>query len=176
MIRSELKKIEDATTPNYLINIKTIKFSNLKYPEGVTIRQLEKEVKLLEDYVKKYNFKIVFSHNDIFEGNIIVRNDTVIEKDKIISDDENDSIVVIYFEYSSYNFMSFHIAQIIHALAFSYGPNCDHDFHINQKYLTNAGKMSILVNKYLKEMYRINNIITDEEKFNKEISQLLFES
>uniref|UniRef100_A0A0N5BGC8 Choline/ethanolamine kinase n=1 Tax=Strongyloides papillosus TaxID=174720 RepID=A0A0N5BGC8_STREA len=176
MIRSELKKIEDATTPNYLIKIKTTKLCNLKYPEGVTIQELEKEVRLLEDYVKRYNIKIVFSHNDIFEGNIIVRNNATIEKDKIISDDENDCIIVIDYEYSCYNYRGFDFSQIFREMAYSYDSSFEHGYQIYQEHLKNDEKLLVFINEYLKEMFKINNIVIDEEKLKKETSQLLFES
>uniref|UniRef100_A0A0K0F0V1 Choline/ethanolamine kinase n=1 Tax=Strongyloides venezuelensis TaxID=75913 RepID=A0A0K0F0V1_STRVS len=176
MIRSELKKISDIIATNYPINIKTTKVSNLKYPEFVTVQQLEEEVKRLEEYVNQFNFKIVFSHNDIFEANIIVRKGAIIEKDKIISDDKNDSIVVIDFEYSSYNYRGFDIGVTFRTQAFDFCPNFEHGYNINQEYLTNDENMLIFINEYLKETYRINNIEPDDEMFKKEVTQLLFES
>ncbi|CEF61071.1 Protein kinase-like domain-containing protein [Strongyloides ratti] len=176
MIRSEIKKIKDATTSDHFIKILTTKVFNLKHPLGVTIQQLEEEVTLIENFVKQFNFNIVFSHNDIFEGNVIIRNNTKLERNKIFSNDENNSIIIIDYEYSCYNYRGFDFGQIFCETGISYDANFLHGYEINQELMTNNENNLIFINEYVKEINKLNNIMISGEQFEKDVSQLLFEA
>uniref|UniRef100_A0A0K0ED01 Choline/ethanolamine kinase n=2 Tax=Strongyloides stercoralis TaxID=6248 RepID=A0A0K0ED01_STRER len=176
MIRSELKKIEDATASDYLIEIVTTEVSNLKHPIKVNIKQLEEEVALVEKSVKQFDSNIVFCHNDIFEKNIMVKSNTKLERNKVITDDENNFLVVIDYEYCCYNYRGFDISQIFCEMCIDYSSNSKYGYEINQELMGSEEEYLIFISEYLKEIYKIKNIIVSKEQFEKDVSQLLVES
>jgi thiamine kinase-like enzyme len=63
-------------------------------------------------YLPKVNSPVVFSHNDLQEGNILIRPEF---------ECENDKLVLIDFEYCSYNYRGFDLAN--HFCEWSYNYN-----------------------------------------------------
>lgn len=61
----------------------------------------EDELKFLKDVIKKMSPGVVFAHNDVQEGNLLLRS----------SDSSDKGVTMIDFEYCSYNYRGFDIAN-----------------------------------------------------------------
>ncbi|KAK5972389.1 Choline kinase alpha, partial [Trichostrongylus colubriformis] len=79
------------------------------YPSSITCDELEQELQFIEEFLTKSKSPVVFSHNDLQEGNILLFDEYKINDDgdiKSENDDmhETDPLVLIDFEYCSYNY------------------------------------------------------------------------
>lgn len=81
-----------------------------RFSESIDVKFLESELKSLENCVKSLNCPVVFCHNDLLSANIIYNPD---EKD----------VTFIDYEYGSFNYRSFDIAN--HFCEFG-GFDCDY--------------------------------------------------
>ncbi|VDL62461.1 unnamed protein product [Nippostrongylus brasiliensis] len=97
------------------------------YPASITCDQLEQELDFVEDFLAKSKSPVVFSHNDLQEGNILLGDDYRIEGDGSIKSTSDspvvDPLVFIDFEYCSYNYRGFDLGN--HACEYGFDYNCD---------------------------------------------------
>lgn len=106
---------------------------------------LKNEMIWLKQYITNSNSPVVFSHNDMQEGNILIHND--LEDDEVI--DKNDQLVLIDFEYCSYNYRGFDLAN--HFLEWTYdytNPDYPYYYELPENYPTNE-QMMLFINEYL---------------------------
>ncbi|CAA0821071.1 Probable ethanolamine kinase [Striga hermonthica] len=78
--------------------------------EMVSFEEIKKEVSELKVMTDRFNAPIVYSHNDLLSGNLMV-------------DDVEDKLYFIDFEYGSYNFRGFDIGNHFNEYA---GYDCDY--------------------------------------------------
>uniref|UniRef100_A0A0N4Z3L1 Choline/ethanolamine kinase n=1 Tax=Parastrongyloides trichosuri TaxID=131310 RepID=A0A0N4Z3L1_PARTI len=177
LIKNEIKTFKEVLGENHTFNVIPSKVSNRHCPSTINIKELEEEIQFLENMTKEYNSKIAFSHNDIFEGNIIVRKDAIIEKDQIISNNVDDSLIVIDFEYCCYNFIAFDLAQIFAETAITYDDDCECGYNIEEKDFLNDERLLIFINEYLNEKNKNNGEVeVDINKLQKEANKLMKET
>ncbi|VDK52733.1 unnamed protein product [Cylicostephanus goldi] len=79
------------------------------YPSKITCEELEEELDFVEEFLRKSQSPVVFSHNDLQEGNILLCADYHLNGDGSIrsrsgENDVVDPLVLIDFEYCSYNY------------------------------------------------------------------------
>jgi len=81
--------------------------------QAATVAQWDfrKEVDWLLDFLKSVDSPVVFSHNDINTGNILVRED----------DKSWDPVVFIDYEFAAYNYRAFDIANHFNEWMYDYG-------------------------------------------------------
>lgn len=84
-----------------------------KFESGIDLDLLESEMRLLEDRVKNSDCQVVFCHNDLLSANIIYN-------------PESQDAAFIDYEYGSYNYRSFDIAN--HFCEFA-GFECDYSLY-----------------------------------------------
>ena len=77
---------------------------------SVSSIDLSSEVDWLLSLILRLECPVVFSHNDINTGNILVRDNYL----------GHDPVVLIDFEFSSYNYRSFDIANHFNELMYDY--------------------------------------------------------
>lgn len=58
---------------------------------------------IFRQHLKKFNSLVVFSHNDLQEGNILITNDSI--------NSDQPNLVLIDYEYCSYNYRGFELAN-----------------------------------------------------------------
>ncbi|VDN56272.1 unnamed protein product [Dracunculus medinensis] len=108
-------------------------------PKEVTCQLLTEELEILEQCVLRSKSPIVFCHNDLQEGNILLRrnsenaNNLDLDKGNV-----NESLILIDFEYSGYNYR-----QISNAPYYS----------IDQQLFPDVEQQRILISSYLDEMH-----------------------
>ncbi|KIH65908.1 Choline/ethanolamine kinase [Ancylostoma duodenale] len=98
------------------------------YPSSITCDQLERELNFVEDFLIKSKSPVVFSHNDLQEGNILLVADYHLAEDGSIRNQSGedvtmDPLVLIDFEYCSYNYRGFDLGN--HFCEYGIDYNCD---------------------------------------------------
>uniref|UniRef100_A0A0K0D1E9 Choline/ethanolamine kinase n=1 Tax=Angiostrongylus cantonensis TaxID=6313 RepID=A0A0K0D1E9_ANGCA len=128
--RGWLAKFRQSTRGALPIDIRctAARVSSNLYPSSVTCDELEKELDFVEEFLVKSKSPVVFSHNDLQEGNVLLFDGYDIANDGSISarsDDviSTDPLVLIDFEYCSYNYRGFDLGN--HFSEYGYDYNCD---------------------------------------------------
>ncbi|GMS95734.1 hypothetical protein PENTCL1PPCAC_17909, partial [Pristionchus entomophagus] len=75
----------------------------LQYPSHLSIKDLKSEVEFIERFLDAVHSPIIFSHNDLQEGNILL-----IEKEE---DGDSEDLALIDFEYCDYNYRGFDLGN-----------------------------------------------------------------
>nr|CAH7745117.1 unnamed protein product [Callosobruchus chinensis] len=94
---------------------KSFKEAPQKVRDLLEVHDLKNERDWLKRRLETENSPVVFCHNDMQEGNILISRDADMEKE-----DEEPEIVIIDFEYCSYNYRSFDIANHFIEWAYDY--------------------------------------------------------
>ncbi|XP_008212901.1 choline/ethanolamine kinase isoform X2 [Nasonia vitripennis] len=94
------------TATNILENVEDIESKQLDHVTFIKSIDLEQEISWFRSLVKQQKHPVVFCHNDMQEGNILMRQNSKTE------------LVVIDFEYCSYNYRGFDVAN--HFLEWQY--------------------------------------------------------
>lgn len=86
---------------------------------------LYNEVKWLRNHFGKFSCPIVFCHNDMQEGNILLKTDVIPSDSTIMSDSQCEqldasSLIIIDYEYCAYNYRSYEIANHFMEWIFDY--------------------------------------------------------
>ncbi|XP_014212360.1 choline/ethanolamine kinase isoform X2 [Copidosoma floridanum] len=95
------------TANDILENVEDIDGKHLENVNFIKAADLEHEIKWLRSLVNKQKHPVVFCHNDMQEGNILLRQNS-----------QKPELVVIDFEYCSYNYRGFDVAN--HFLEWQY--------------------------------------------------------
>ncbi|KAJ4708292.1 Choline/Ethanolamine kinase [Melia azedarach] len=98
-----------------------------KMYETISFKEVQKEVVELKELAGLLNAPLVFAHNDLLSGNIMVN-------------DEQDKLYFIDFEYGSYNYRGYDIGNHFNEYAgydcdYSLYPNKDEQYHFFRHYL-----------------------------------------
>ncbi|KAL7290987.1 hypothetical protein TKK_0015130 [Trichogramma kaykai] len=131
------------TATDVLENIEEVDTKQLANFEFIKSIDLEKEVTWFRSLAKQYKFPVVFCHNDMQEGNILLRQNS-----------PKQELVVIDFEYCSYNYRGFDVANHFQEWLYDYtakdypfftertscGPTKEQKYNFIRNYLRVAGK------------------------------------
>ncbi|KHJ93021.1 Choline/ethanolamine kinase [Oesophagostomum dentatum] len=98
------------------------------HPSSITCDQLEEELNFVEEFLEKSRSPVVFSHNDLQEGNILLFADYHLDGNGAIQSKVNgettvEPLVLIDFEYCSYNYRGFDLGN--HFCEYGIDYNCD---------------------------------------------------
>ena len=118
----------------------------------------EKEINWLEPFLKKVKSPIVFCHNDLQEGNILLPDlsgqKSNLKVHKRTTSYSDDSVVLIDFEYCSYNYRASDIANHFCEWAFDYSnPEWPH-FYADMSRFPSETQRRKFINEYLKQYNR----------------------
>ncbi|XP_046680792.1 choline/ethanolamine kinase isoform X1 [Homalodisca vitripennis] len=98
---------------------------------------LQKEVTWLREYLIKIKSQVVFCHNDLQEGNILLR-----------EDQEEPSLVLIDFEYCSYNYRGFDLANHFIEWTYDYTKPDYPNFSVHKEYYPSEEQMRVFLERY----------------------------
>lgn len=131
--------------------------NNEKYQDQIEkIKEFDvaEEMDWLKDIIQEGNFPIVFCHNDMNEGNILLKTKEDSEEDSISADPE---LVIIDFEFSSYNYRGFDLANHFLEWIFDY-TNISYPFfyHFKENYPT-VEQSHDFIRTYLKKLHKLED-------------------
>lgn len=116
----------------------------------------ESEIDWLKKFLKKVKSPVVFCHNDLQEGNILLPNLINTENNnnsrhplRHLSD---DSVILIDFEYCSYNYRAFDIANHFCEWAFDYSNPNPPQFYADFSNLPSESERRHFIHEYLRQM------------------------
>ncbi|XP_065348123.1 choline/ethanolamine kinase-like [Cloeon dipterum] len=146
------------TMNRWLVNILEMKpgVGNLAKPAVAAMLSkflnydLEKEMHWLKRELQKIDSPVVFCHNDLQEGNILLR-----EKDQ--------DVVVIDFEYSAYNYRGFDLANHMCEWVFDYTYPTPPYFTAHEKNYPSQEQQEFFVREYLRSLPNSNGCYSNEE-------------
>ncbi|XVE98306.1 hypothetical protein REPUB_Repub03eG0094300 [Reevesia pubescens] len=95
--------------------------------ETISFKEVHNEVTQLKELTGLFNAPVVFAHNDLLSGNLMLN-------------DEHDTLYFIDFEYGSYNYRGFDIGNHFNEYAgydcdYSLYPSKDEQYHFFRNYL-----------------------------------------
>lgn len=137
----------------------------------------EEEVEWLKSYLKQVRSPIVFCHNDLQEGNILLPEvNTVMRKGRKVSTPlTDDRVVLIDFEYCSYNYRGHDIANHFCEWAFDYSnPDYPH-FFADLSQLPTEPERRHFITEYLKQD-KVLKRCGDQEVTDEEVQLLMDEA
>ncbi|CAJ0928501.1 unnamed protein product, partial [Mesorhabditis belari] len=106
------------------ITTKQAKVDVNRVPSTIRANDLYKEVEFYQKFLDVANSPIVFSHNDLQEGNFLLANGYRVEEDGVKAEgkveNNTDPMVLIDFEYASYNYRGFDFGNHLCEYAFDY--------------------------------------------------------
>lgn len=119
----------------------SVKYENENFLATISADQLKQEIEVFENWTKCFDDTIVFSHNDLAPLNVLQLND-------------NDEIVFIDFEYSSYNWRGFDLCMFLCENAFDYRVPPP-GVWIDQDFIENHPNLRILCEAYIDTLYKM---------------------
>ncbi|CEF60143.1 Protein kinase-like domain-containing protein [Strongyloides ratti] len=166
-IKQWLKNIELKLGKNAKWEIKTTQIDS-KYsknaPKYVTLESLKNELEYVEECLNKSNSPIVFCHNDLQEGNILLSNEYELTKEgklKKIDNDIDESLIqpffVIDYEYANYNYRGFDFGNHFCEWGISYDTEDSCGYTINTDHFPTSQKMKVFLKEYLNSFYSNQN-------------------
>lgn len=113
----------------------------------------ENELKWLKSLIVQLKSPVVFSHNDLQEGNILLPDMTQNKMESFFSQSNqaiDESVVLIDFEYSSYNYRGFDLGNHFCEWVYDYSnPEFPH-FFANQTNYPSVSQQRLFIREYLK--------------------------
>uniref|UniRef100_A0A7N0T8Q6 ethanolamine kinase n=1 Tax=Kalanchoe fedtschenkoi TaxID=63787 RepID=A0A7N0T8Q6_KALFE len=112
--------------------------------ETISFKELQSEIKELQELTSRFDAPVVFAHNDLLCGNIMVN-------------DDEGKVYLIDFEYGSYNYRGFDIGNHFNEYAgyecdYSLYPTKEEQYHFFKHYL-NPRKPDEVPNKEVEALY-----------------------
>ncbi|KAL6274796.1 hypothetical protein ACE6H2_025488 [Prunus campanulata] len=128
-----LKFFEKASTLEFDDNEKQKLYKTISFSE------VHNEIIELKELTGLLNSPVVFAHNDLLSGNIMVNDEEALYL-HCFSDEYPDKLYLIDFEYGSYNYRGFDIGNHFNEYAgyecdFTLCPNKDEQYHFLRHYL-----------------------------------------
>ncbi|EJD73747.1 hypothetical protein LOAG_18849, partial [Loa loa] len=121
----------------------------------VTCAVLKNELEIVQQCLEKSGSPIVFCHNDLQEGNILLHNQYSINENGDFDINENeDPISPIDFEYASYNYRGFEFGNYICEHTLDYGNDKPPFYWVKQDRIPSDEQLHFLFNTYLDEIDR----------------------
>lgn len=141
------------------VSLKSLSDETKKIASELLSQDLEKEFEWLKLLLKNANSPVLFCHNDLQEGNILIPEQTSSSEDRII---------FIDFEYCSYNFRAFDIANHFCEWCFDYSyPEYPHFLAKQSEYPSTEQQLNF-IRSYLSNLESCNSDIVISKEVNTE--------
>ncbi|CAI4228363.1 unnamed protein product [Auanema sp. JU1783] len=132
-----------------------------RFPEALTIDDLEREWDFVEKFVKSYGSPLVFSHNDLQKGNILLKTGYELCDDGRVlldgTETSSDPLVLIDFEYSTYNYRGFDFGNHFCEYGFDYDCDSSPYYKVLEDRFKLPDHWRTYCKKYLEETYKTLN-------------------
>eukprot|EP00794_Sanderia_malayensis_P018232 gene18232-20051_t len=139
-------------------------------PEKTQLTKLMKEINFVEEYSKLKSFlintksQVVFCHNDLQERNIL-----------LLEKNGTEDVLLIDYDYSSYNYRGFDIGNHFCERMYDYGNNDAPYFYIYENDYPTAEQQRQFAYNYF-QSYNLKRYGSKQEPTEAEINQLLLEA
>ncbi|KAM3725254.1 Choline/ethanolamine kinase [Dirofilaria immitis] len=147
--------------------------SQVDLSKTITYAVLKNELEIVQRCLEKSDSPILFCHNDLQEGNLLLHNEYTINENGEFDINENDNpISPIDFEYASYNYRGFEFGNYICEYMLDYGNDKPPYYWIKSNRIPSDEQLYRLFNAYLDE---IDKLKQNDNDLNREIEiQKLF--
>ncbi|CAD6191961.1 unnamed protein product [Caenorhabditis auriculariae] len=138
------------------------KLEESEYPKTLTVDDLEKELDFVESFLEASGSPVVFSHNDLQEGNILLMDGYEVKEDgKVVAGDGYENIeeplTLIDFEYCSYNYRGFDLGNHFCEYGYDYSVEESPNYTIHQEYFKVEKERELFCEAYLEEVYQLRD-------------------
>ncbi|CAB3405747.1 unnamed protein product [Caenorhabditis bovis] len=132
------------------------------YPASITVDELENELDFVDDFLLQCNSPVVFSHNDLQEGNILLIDGYQIDENGVVTDQngkvtEAEPLTLIDFEYCSYNYRGFDLGNHFCEYGFDYSNEQPPYYFIHQHFFDVEEERDVFCEAYLNEVYKMRS-------------------
>ncbi|ETN71616.1 Choline/ethanolamine kinase [Necator americanus] len=152
------------------------------FPSVITTNELAREIDNIEEFLCTSSSPIVFCHNDLTSGNLLIsKKSTAIDacataQDILLDEstknkDEQLSMHLVDFEFSAYNHRGFDLANYFCAAAIEHNLQEHPYYKIDLNKLQNRSMKMEFCKEYMKEATRLNIRIKSEYSLLQEIYQ-----
>ncbi|CDW55529.1 choline:ethanolamine kinase [Trichuris trichiura] len=160
MARIHRLSVPVSKDPTYVVEavqrwIKHLKEETKHFPEfalevddqtvEVNEQRVMSELELVRQFLNNSDSPVVFCHNDLHQGNILLPEE---------SQDRCKDVVFIDYEYSSYNYRAFDIANHFNEWMFDYAVSSSPGFVVSSEHFPNESSQKLFFSGYLKELQR----------------------
>ncbi|VDK51620.1 unnamed protein product [Anisakis simplex] len=153
---SKLRMVESKVAHKMRLN--TVKVDLMKCPTEVTCELLTDELEVMRACLNNCDSPVVFCHNDLQEGNILLHNEFRIDGNGNLNcEREKEPLVLIDFEYANYNYRGFDFANHICERICDYSDKKPPYYSIKQFRLPDQNEQRIFFNAYLDELHQMVN-------------------
>uniref|UniRef100_A0AC35TLD5 Choline/ethanolamine kinase n=1 Tax=Rhabditophanes sp. KR3021 TaxID=114890 RepID=A0AC35TLD5_9BILA len=166
-----INEVEKAYGSEHVFQIKTTQV-NQKYLnnpiKNISIAQLRQELDILNKCMIASKSPIVFAHNDLQEGNILLKNKYALSDNGQLSSESNedldvdDAFTVIDYEYSNYNYRGFDFGNHFCEWGIGYEETNAPGYTINYQDFPTTKQMKPLIQCYLDELNNTSHDTTDD--------------
>uniref|UniRef100_A0A7E4W5J7 Choline/ethanolamine kinase n=1 Tax=Panagrellus redivivus TaxID=6233 RepID=A0A7E4W5J7_PANRE len=130
-------------------------------PKSIMFEELGQHVDSMKELIAKSPSKVVFCHNDIVENNLLL-----VESDSNDSETVNPELVLIDYEFASYNYRGFEFGNHFVEWSIDYDVKEPPFYEINTDLLPSEERMFEFILDYLKEYHSsdANDDLMEEAK------------
>ncbi|XP_047005149.1 choline/ethanolamine kinase isoform X1 [Schistocerca americana] len=137
----------------------------LSYINKIQKYNLGSEVKWLMSFLKKLQSPVVFCHNDMQEGNILLYNHNLTDQQAL----STPRLVLIDFEYCSYNYRGFDLANHFIEWVYDYTYPTHPFFSVNYSHYPSPEQQLVFARSYLKTFHQKQPTTEEETVLLKEV-------
>uniref|UniRef100_A0A0M3HN56 Choline/ethanolamine kinase n=1 Tax=Ascaris lumbricoides TaxID=6252 RepID=A0A0M3HN56_ASCLU len=160
---AKLRKVESKVAHKMRLN--TVQVDLSKCPSEITCELLSDELDLLRACLENSDSPLVFCHNDLQEGNILLHNKYTIDSEGNLDVQEGEEpLVLIDFEYANYNYRGFDFSNHICERILDYSDNKPPYYSIKQHQFPDEKEQSVLFNAYLDELEQMTNNSSEDRR------------
>ncbi|CAJ0571627.1 unnamed protein product, partial [Mesorhabditis spiculigera] len=148
------------------LTTKLAKVDRNRVPDHVTADQLLEEVQFYQKFLDVAGSPIVFSHNDLQEGNFLLVNGYSVTEEGYKDKDgktanPKDAMVLIDYEYASYNYRGFDLGNHLCEYAFDYSSEEAPYYAIHSERFQDVEGRRAFAQSYVDEIYRLKEASDD---------------
>ncbi|KHJ77416.1 Choline/ethanolamine kinase, partial [Oesophagostomum dentatum] len=182
MMREWLLLYEEQGNPPVQMKTSTFQLHPNTFPSTVSTAELAREIDFVEEFLASDPSPIVFCHNDLTSGNMLLSSEAkenvkplysedILAKRKAGRKDKDVTLTLVDFEFSSYNYRGFDLANYFCAAAIEHNIREFPHYKIDLVKMQNRSVKLEFCKEYVKEARKLNIQIKSEYSLLREINQ-----
>ncbi|EYC26734.1 hypothetical protein Y032_0010g938 [Ancylostoma ceylanicum] len=182
MMREWLALFEEQGSSHVKMRTTSFQLPPNTFPSVVSTSELAREIDLIEEFLATGPSPVVFCHNDLTSGNLLLSTKsstgvtpTIAEKISLNENtkdkDREVTLNLVDFEFSTYNYRGFDLANYFCAAAIEHNLREFPHYKIDLTKLQNRSRKLEFCREYVKEAKKLNIPIQSEYSLLREINQ-----